>query len=156
MVKSNGSDSLTVALLSRATRANRSHSSSKKSNWSNSLLGRKRGKSVKKNCQKHMKKMIFFSELLVLESICSNYLLITHITLFYRATRAIFSRSLFCHERPERIAHGRSFVKSDESNCLTVAPFKERWEQIAHSRAIIWVILSKKQRREKETIPNPA
>ena len=68
MVKSNGSDSLTVALLSRATRANRSHSSSKKSNWRNSLLGIKRGKSVKKNCQKQMKKMIFFSELLVLES----------------------------------------------------------------------------------------
>ena len=156
MVKSNGSDSLTVALLSRATRANRSHSSSKKSNWSNSLLGRKRGKSVKKNCQKHMKKMIFFSELLVLESdllkLWANH---SHHS-FLQSYKSIFSRSPFCHERPERIAHGRSFVKSDESNCLTVAPFKERWEQIAHSRAIIWVILSKKQQREKETIPNPA
>ena len=29
-----------------------------------------------------------------------------------------FLSSLFCHERPERVAHGQSFVKSDGSNSL--------------------------------------
>ena len=52
--------------------------------------------------------------------------------------------SLFCHEQPERIPHGRSFVKSDRSESLTVALLfwaiwvirsrslsKEQWELFA-------------------------
>ena len=65
-VKSNGSDSLTVPLMWRATRANPSHCSLNKSNraksdGSDSLLGTKRGKAVK-NIRKIR---IFSSELLV-------------------------------------------------------------------------------------------
>ena len=74
-VKSDGSYSLTVALLSRAMRVNSSHRSLKKSNWakrdgSNLLLGIKRGNIVK-NCQKLNKKIyiiFFWSKLLVFES----------------------------------------------------------------------------------------
>ena len=32
-----------------------------------------------------------------------------------------FANSLFYHEQPERIAHGRSFVMSDQSDSLTGA-----------------------------------
>ena len=62
-----GSDSLTVALLSRAIRVNSSYRSLKKSNWakrdgSNLLLGIKRGNIVK-NCQKQTKNIIFFEQI---------------------------------------------------------------------------------------------
>ena len=54
--------------------------------------------------------MIFSSESLVFES---NLLDTERREQFARR-----SRPLFCHERPERIAQGGSFVKSKESNSL--------------------------------------
>ena len=59
------------------------------------------------------------------------------------ATWAICSRSLISSERPERFAHGRSFVLSDLSESLTVAHLiwvkwaNERWanEQIPSPKA---------------------
>ena len=56
----------------------------------------------------------------------------------------IRSRSLFCHEWPDRNAHDHSFVKSNKSDLLMVAVFKEQREQIAHMRSIIWAILSER------------
>ena len=71
----------------------------------------KRGKAVK-NCQKTYKKYDFFLRIagfLVTESFMS---------LFFTE-----GREQFAHEQTEQIAHGCAFVKSDESNSLTVALF---------------------------------
>ena len=83
-----------------------------KSDGSASLLGIKKGKSVK-YCQKQTKNMIFFARAngSFFGAIYSNHEQITYVALFYRATRAIRS-FVMTHERPERIAHGRSFVKT--------------------------------------------
>ena len=45
----------------------------------------------------------------------SNHERITDVAL---KLKVIPSRLHFCHERPEGIAHGHSFVKSDESDSL--------------------------------------
>ena len=61
---------------------------------------------------------------LFLKAICSNHEQITHFTLFKRAMIAIHSRLLFCKEQQERFTHGCSFLKSNESDSLTVSFFK--------------------------------
>ena len=45
---------------------------------------------------------------------------------FLKSDKNDFSCSLFCKEQRERFAHSRSFVKSYESDSLTIALFKER------------------------------
>ena len=45
---------------------------------------------------------------------------------FLKSDKNDFSCSLFCKEQRERFAHSRSFVKSYESDLLTIALFKER------------------------------
>ena len=48
-----------------------------------------------------------------------------------------FAHFLIYHERPEQITHGRSFVMSDLSDLLTVAPLS--WAIWAnHSQSLIW------------------
>ena len=42
--------------------------------------------------------------------------------------------SLFCHNRPEQMAHGRSFVKSDSSESLK-SLFKKEQNGVISSRA---------------------
>ena len=81
--------------------------------------------------------------------ICLNHEQIPDVALFYRATRAICSWLLFCHEQPEQIAHSCSFIKSDESDPLMVVLFKEQCEQIAHSHSLIWAILNKRAKSER-------
>ena len=159
------SDSPTVPLLSRATRANPSGHYLKKSDWakrnwakskgSDLILGIKNGKSSKK-LPKMYKTIIFCSNRLLLIAICSNQEWITHVVLFYRVARAICSQSLFCYERPEQIAHGCSFVKSDKSNSLTVAHFKRATrtncsQLLNNMYDRCWA----KEQRVKERIPNP-
>ena len=63
----------------------------------------------------------------------------------------------FYHERPERIAHSRSFVMSNLSDLPMVLFCHERPEQIAHSRSLKWAILSKWAMSEwaNKRIPNP-
>ena len=105
-VMSDGSNSLMVALLYRAMRANCSRCSLKKSdgaksNGSNSLLGIKKGK----NCQKLTKntKNLSFWE---------GFVQITRESL----TSLCFLKSswlLFCKERRERLAHGCSFLRCE-------------------------------------------
>ena len=46
--------------------------------------------------------------------------------------------SLFCHERPQQIAHGRSFVMSDLSESLTVSLFKKTNERTATGAIRSW------------------
>ena len=62
--------------------------------------------------------------------------------------KVLCSWALLCQERSEKIAHGRSFVKS----YLWSLFFKEQREWITKSRSLIWAILSK---RAKEQILNP-
>ena len=81
------------------------------------------GKAVVKNGQKHMKKKNFYSKLLVFESYLLESWANHSCCSYFWATRAILSWLLF---------------------------LKERQEQIAHSRSIIWAIWA------KERIPNPA
>ena len=105
-VKSDRSDLLTVSLLSRPTRANRSRCSIKKSNGIDLLLGIKRGKAVK-NCQKHKNKNFF-----------------ERIARFWERFAWIMSKSLislFFLERREWLSHSRSFVMNGLSELLTVA-----------------------------------
>ena len=52
---------------------------------------------------------------------------IAPIALLSWATWANRSWLLFCHEWPEQIAHGRSFVKSDERELLK-SLFKKEWK----------------------------
>ena len=115
------SKSLTVNLLSWATWVNCSSRSLKKSEWakidgSNLLLGIKRLKTVR-NIQKYE----FFEQIARLfasnppESQANHY-----ITRWKRTTLVNLSWLLFCKEGCERIAHGRSFVKIDISESLTV------------------------------------
>ena len=51
---------------------------------------------------------------------------------FWWATWVIRSRLLISGERPEQIAHGRSFLVSDLSDLLSSLIFGERPEQFAH------------------------
>ena len=114
-VKSNWSDSLTVTLFKRATRA---YCSFKKSNWgksdrSNLLLGIKGGKTVK-NKQKNM---------------------------FCLANRSFYESNLL----ESQANHGRrSLLKKLRALCYCLLFFKERWEWITNSRSLIWAILSKR------------
>ena len=60
---------------------------------------------------------------------------------FIGSTRAgnsligVLSESLIFGERPERIAHDRSFLVSDLRDLLTSLIFGEQPEQFAHSRS---------------------
>ena len=106
--------------------------SSKKSTWaksnrSNSLFGIKRGN----NCKKHTKNTIF-SNFSSKELIFFGYFLrllfcheqpewIPQLLTVTSVTRAICSRSFFCHEWPKRITHSCSFVQSNLSDSLTGA-----------------------------------
>ena len=55
---------------------------------------------------------------------------------------------LFSKVQQEQFAHGCCFLKSNMSNLLTVAHFKEPQEQIAHSCPLKWLILSKWAKRK--------
>ena len=95
-----------------------------KSNGSNSLKGIKKGKSVK-NCQKHNENYEYFpANRLFFESERAK----VWFSLKKWANPSCHSLlksdlllSLFCKERRERFAWGRSFLKSNESELLTVA-----------------------------------
>ena len=111
-VKSDGSKLLTFALLFRVTWAIRSWLLFKKERlskeWRERLaLWHKKGK----NCKKHTKKYYLFHVFWVncswQKSDLSKSLTVA---LLLRATWAIRSRSLFFHEQPEQIAHGRSLI----------------------------------------------
>ena len=54
-------------------------------------------------------------------AICPKNRAIHSLAFLSWGTWANRSGSLFCHERPERFAHGRSFVMSDLRDLLTVA-----------------------------------
>ena len=74
--------------------------------WKRLPLGHKKGDSIEKlsKSMNFFERIAHFWEWFLLESQAN--------------TRAICSRSLFCQER---FAHGRSFLKRDESELLTVA-----------------------------------
>ena len=77
---------------------------------------------------------------------------------FWERLALITSESLtsfFFKEWRARFTHGRSFVKSNESDSLF---FKEQQEWIAHGCSLKWSIFSKRAKSEwvKEWIPNPA
>ena len=71
-------------------------------------LGYKKGKSSEKLSKTYQNLNCFRANRSFLRVICMNHKGITHVALFYRSTRVIRSRSLFCHEQPEQIAHSRS------------------------------------------------
>ena len=75
-------------------------------------------------------------------AICSKKLVIHSFAHFWWATWAICSRSLISSERPERIAHGRSFLVSDLSDWLTSLIFGEQHERFAHNAQRKWAIVS--------------
>ena len=61
----------------------------------------------------------------------------------FRANRSFFPKmsdsltSLISSERPEQIAHGRSFLVSEMSDSLTSLISSERPERIAHGRSFL-------------------
>ena len=103
-------------------KGNRSRRSSKKSDraksdWSDSLLGIKWGKALKK-CQKHSENNTYLSILLAFWE-CKCHLLsknkgITHVSLCSRAIH--FPH--FCKEWQEWFTHVHPVLKSDKINCL--------------------------------------
>ena len=119
------SESLKVAFLSRAMKANRSRCSLKKSNWakrnmSDSLLGINKWKSSEKLSKTYENYEFFGKNRSFLKAIHSNLEWITHVALLQShllmvpllswATWANRSRSVFCLERRARIAHSRSKI----------------------------------------------
>ena len=80
-----------------------------------------------KGSEKLTKYTNFFQQIACfLRVIRSNHEQITHVAFFTEPqplTRAIRSQSLFCKERQKRFAHCHTFLKSDESDSLTVALF---------------------------------
>ena len=104
----------------------------KKSDWaksvgSDSLLGIKRGKTVK-NCKKSMKNISFLCKIAQEQ----NQEQITQVTIF-KDRRERFAHYCSLVMSTEQITHGCSFVKSNKSDWLKVTLFKEQWDQIAHS-----------------------
>ena len=90
-----------------------------KERQSEELLGIKGGKKLTKTYEKYnfsSESLLFWEQFI---QITSKYWCCS----FLKKSRVIRSRLLFCHERPEQITHGCSFVKSDESNLLMVALF---------------------------------
>ena len=147
-VKSNGSDSLTVALLLRVTRATLSNRSLEKSDWaksdgSDSLYWHKKGKTVK-----NIRKIRFFERIARFWEQFAQimHLRITEVALFKRnrerfalvallkrATTAIRSRSLFFKVWWGRFAHGRSFLKSESAKIERVNSQLSLWFLNLHS-----------------------
>ena len=59
-----------------------------------------------------------------------------------RSKNEQFAHLLSFGERPEQIAHSRSFLVSHLSDSITAAFCPEQSERIAHSRSLKWSILS--------------
>ena len=96
------------------------------SKGSDSLLGIKRGKSVK-NCQKHV---FIWANRSILRAIYLNYDPINQVTIIHGWE---FTLTLFCSKwlilkiGESNFAQGWSFLKSDKSKLLTVALYSERF-----------------------------
>ena len=70
---------------------------------------------------------------------------ITPVALLSWATWANQSRVLFCHERPEQITHGHSFIKNDGSESLKTLFNKERMSEEWHKLFVLGHIKGGKQ-----------
>ena len=68
------------------------------------------------NCKKHKKNTFFLAN-------CSNYISESLTLLFLKEIESNLLLGFFLQERPEQIAHGRSFVKSIVSDLFMVTLF---------------------------------